>query len=224
MADPRWPGLRPPSLKTITHSGSRLSAKATDWLGQEARRGGLQTIKMYGMTEATARLSVLPAEDFPAHAGAVGRAVAGGGFEIDAGGQIVYHGPNVMMGYAESRADLSLGDQLQGRLETGDTGWLDECGRLTITGRLRRFAKILGLRLNLADMEDYLSGMVDAAIVSDDRRIVVYLALAPQTPIDALRAKFCAEFRLPPQTVDWRRLDRLPRAETGKVLYHQLAC
>ncbi len=224
MAGPRWPDLRPPALKAVTHSGSRIGAKAVQWLDEVTRQGTLDAFKMYGMTEGTARLSVLPSEDFPAHPYSVGRPVPGGAFEIEADGQIIYRGPNVMMGYAETRADLALGDQLQGRLETGDTGRLDEDGRLTVTGRLHRFAKILGLRLNLADMEDYLSRDGEAAVVSDDQRIVVYHTLAPEAPLGTLRASFCAEFRLPPQMVAWRRLERLPRAQSGKILYGELAC
>jgi acyl-CoA synthetase (AMP-forming)/AMP-acid ligase II len=222
MSDPRWMALRPPRLKTVTHSGSRLTSRIGQWLDEESRRSELSVFKMYGMTEATARMSVLPAKAFSAHAESVGLPVPGGAFEIDANGQVIYRGPNVMMGYAGTRTDLANEDQLRGRLETGDLGRLDEAGRLIITGRLQRFAKVLGLRQNLADMEDYLSRTVETAIVSDDQSIVVYHTLGAASLQESIKTKFCAEFRLPPQLVVWRRLDRLPRAESGKILYAQL--
>ena len=68
-------------------------------------------------------------------------------------GEIVYTGPNVMMGYAESRADLGLGDTHGDTLETGDLGYLDDEGFLFLTGRSKRIAKIAGLRISLDEVE-----------------------------------------------------------------------
>ncbi len=68
-------------------------------------------------------------------------------------GEVVYEGPNVMMGYTISRSDLSKGDELKGRLETGDLGRIDPEGFLTLTGRTKRFAKIAGYRFDLDVIE-----------------------------------------------------------------------
>ena len=71
---------------------------------------------MYGATEATARMAWLPpdlAEDHPA---SIGVAVPGGRLRLDESvddrpgvGELVYSGPNVMLGYATSPADLARG-------------------------------------------------------------------------------------------------------------------
>src|SRR5450759_5068080 len=45
-------------------------------------------------------------------------------------GEVVYRGPNVMLGYAEARADLVAGDVTGGVLHTGDLGRLDADGFL----------------------------------------------------------------------------------------------
>ena len=72
---------------------------------------------MYGQTEATARMSYLPAKDAIRKCGSMGIAIPGGKFRImedasteikepDTVGELVYSGPNVTMGYAECAADL----------------------------------------------------------------------------------------------------------------------
>ena len=81
---------------------------------------------MYGATEATARMAYLPphlAEDRP---DAIGVAIPGGhaaprrGRRRETGvGELVYSGPNVMLGYAEAPADLALG-RVVDELRTGD--------------------------------------------------------------------------------------------------------
>ena len=85
----------------------------------------------------------------------------GGRFDIrdgkpdDAGrtiGEVVYTGPNVMHGYASSAADLAAPDQHDQVLHTGDLGYLDD-GFLTITGRIKRIAKVFGVRVGLDDVE-----------------------------------------------------------------------
>lgn len=68
-------------------------------------------------------------------------------------GEIVYKGDNVMLGYAETLEDLSKGDELNGELLTGDLGYKDEDGFFYVTGRMKRFIKIFGLRINLDEVQ-----------------------------------------------------------------------
>ena len=71
---------------------------------------------MYGATEATARMAYLPPELAASRPSTIGRPIPGGSFTIepvdewadDAVGELVYRGPNVMMGYAHGPADLAL--------------------------------------------------------------------------------------------------------------------
>ena len=180
--------LAPPSLRTLTQAGGRLDpALVRHFHGVAAARGG-RLFVMYGQTEATARISVLSPDELPAHAGSVGRALPGGALAIDPDGEVIYRGPNVMMGYAEDRADLARGDELGGVLRTGDLGRLDADGRLWITGRVKRIAKVFGLRVNLDELEAWLRGQPDApvvaAIAGDDKLRVFVEGGAP----DALAA------------------------------------
>ena len=96
--------------------------------------------------------------------GLSGRALSGGSITIEAD-EIVYHGPNVMMGPALSRADLALGDAMNGRLATGDLGTLDAEGYLTITGRSQRFAKLFGQRVALDELYEEHQDRAEVALM-----------------------------------------------------------
>jgi len=81
-------------------------------------------------------------------------------------GELLYRGPNVMMGYAASREDLALGNVTGGVLSTGDMAYMDEDGFLFITGRTKRDAKLFGLRINLDEVESMLRIHGPVAVVS----------------------------------------------------------
>ena len=63
---------------------------------------------MYGQTEATARMAVLPPSLATTRPTAVGVPVPGSDVEV-VDGEIVFSGPGVMLGYADEPADLALG-------------------------------------------------------------------------------------------------------------------
>ncbi len=147
--------LAPPELRTFTQAGGRMEPAMILHFHRLATARGGRLFVMYGQTEATARIAILPAEDLPEHAGAAGRAIEGQ-LSIADDGEVIYRGPNVMLGYAERRAELARGDDLGGVLPTGDLGRLDDAGRLWITGRKKRIAKVFGMRLNLDELEAWL--------------------------------------------------------------------
>ena len=70
----------------------------------------------------------------------------------DGVGELVYTGPNVMMGYADAPADLARGPELT-ELRTGDLARQADDGLWEVCGRLDRHAKVFGLRLDLARLE-----------------------------------------------------------------------
>ena len=141
-----------PSLRKLTVSGDKLSTNLAQWLSTEFAQTGRAVYAMYGQTEAAGRICVLPSQDFRSKGGAVGYPVPGGNIAIGTGGEVIYSGPNVMMGYAHDRADLAQDDKLGGILPTGDLGYLDGDGCLYLTGRTGRIAKVYGKRVNLDDI------------------------------------------------------------------------
>jgi acyl-CoA synthetase (AMP-forming)/AMP-acid ligase II len=152
-----------PTLRQVTQAGGRLAPDRVRAYADLGRRDGWDLVVMYGQTEATARMAYLPPELAARHPGAIGRPIPGGSLRLEpvpespepGTGELVYSGPNVMMGYAERPADLAAGATL-GELRTGDLARVTD-GLYEIVGRRSRHAKLFGLRIDLDQVEDCLS-------------------------------------------------------------------
>lgn len=164
-----------PHLKVMTQAGGRLNKKLVRQFGEFALANNKRFYVMYGQTEAAPRMSYIPYDKVLKMADTIGIAIPNGELSIE-GDELVYRGANVMMGYAEYLEDLKKGDELGGVLQTGDTATVDEDGYFTITGRLKRFIKLFGLRINLDDVEKKLEEKIHIPLActgSDDKLIVV---------------------------------------------------
>ncbi|MGP3932489.1 AMP-binding protein [Nonomuraea sp. KM88] len=213
----RYDRAEHPALATFTQAGGRLSEELVKEFAAQADR----FFVMYGQTEATARIAVLPPDRLADKPGSAGLAIPGGRLTIDAG-EVVFHGPNVMMGYAETAADLARGDDLGGVLRTGDLGRLDPEGFLHITGRLKRIAKIFGVRVNLDDVERLLAASGPAAATSGDDRVTVWTEGLDAAGCAGLARRLGAELRVHWSGFDVRSVDRLPLLANGKIDYRAL--
>jgi acyl-CoA synthetase (AMP-forming)/AMP-acid ligase II len=204
-------------MRRLTQAGGRLPDDANAWLTALAARTGAELWKMYGMTEATARIAVLPPERLTDKPGSVGLAIEGGRIEIGPAREVIYRGPNVMMGYARSYADLALGDEMGGVIVSADRGRLDADGALYVEGRMDRTVKLMGLRIDLDDVENFMGP--DTAAVFDGERLRIFSADADLKPRAAALAR---KMRVPPHAVGVEALDALPRTGSGKVDYRAL--
>ena len=157
-----------PSLRYFTQAGGKLAPHLIEHFAIIAKNKGIDFFTMYGQTEATARISWLPADQVLSKIGSIGVAIPRGNITlesasgdligaIDTEGELIYQGDNVMMGYAESVQDLAREDQLKGILRTGDLAKMGVDGFYFITGRLKRFIKVFGNRVNLEEIELSLS-------------------------------------------------------------------
>ncbi|MET0492691.1 MAG: AMP-binding protein [Actinoplanes sp.] len=217
----RFDPARYPTLRTLTQAGGRLRPELVeDFAGRMAAVGGKLFI-MYGQTEATARMTVLPPERMADKPGSAGRAIPGGSLAI-ADGEVVYSGPNVMMGYAEAAADLARGDDLGGVLRTGDLGRLDDEGFLFITGRLKRIGKVFGVRVNLDDVERELAAHGAVAAVAGDDKLHVFVEGADESSALSLRRQLAGFLDTHFTGLDVRGIDALPLLPTGKIDYRSL--
>ncbi|MEZ5238806.1 MAG: AMP-binding protein [Microthrixaceae bacterium] len=208
-----------PSLRLLTQAGGHMEAERVRHFARMGARAGWELCVMYGQTEATARMAYLPPELAIERAGAVGVAVPGGELRIEpfegcepGTGEVVYSGPNVMMGYAHGAADLAKGPEL-GELRTGDIGLLARDGLLEIRGRLGRFAKVFGLRVDLDEVERHLHGESIEALCAESRGSI---ALATTGDADRARALVAERTGVPQRAVSAEHVQQLPRTANGK--------
>ncbi len=167
-----------PSLRVLTQAGGRLDELTKRAILNFAQAKGLRFYVMYGQTEAAPRISYVPPEALADNINSIGIAIPGGSLQLDSEtSELIYRGPNVMMGYAESPEDLGKDDELNGVLRTGDIGTLDERGFFSITGRLRRFVKLSGNRYGLDEIEVQLASLAKSniAVAGRDERLGIWI-------------------------------------------------
>ena len=196
---------------------------------------GQEFFVMYGQTEASPRMSYVPADRLIEKIESIGVSIPGGRFLLKdkmgntirtahEEGEIYYEGKNVMMGYAESVFDFGKGDIQGGILATGDVGYFDEDNFYYITGRLRRFIKLFGLRISLDAIDNWLNhqGVDGVSIGSDDLLQICFegVHFDKQTEIVVLLSK---EFKLNLNYIKAVSIDHIPRKNGGKVDFKALS-
>jgi len=216
--------LNVPTLRFITQAGGRMAPERVEQWVRRAERWGAKFYVMYGQTEATARMAYLPPEIARRRPSAIGRPIPGGCLELrpvdglpDDVGELVYRGPNVMLGYATTDADLALGATLT-ELPTGDIGRFHaDDGVFEIVGRRSRFAKPFGVRVDLDVLERELGRTyAEVAVGGDDERLVV---VAPGASAAVVSRRVSESIGLPGSLIAVDTTGPVPRTERGKIDY-----
>ncbi len=232
--------LRLPSLRQLTQAGGAMSPEARSWVRRAFPDAGF--FVMYGATEATARLTVLPPSEGVRKDGSIGLPIPGvtlrivdeGGADVPRGtvGHLIAHGDNISPGYLDDPARTAETFR-DGWLWTGDLAHQDEEGFTFLVGRAREMMKIGGRRASPRTVEDVVlqhpsvadcvaAGVPDP-LTGEACGLAVVLRDGRSLDDDTLR-RFC-HARLPSWLVPrvLLRLDRLPRNENGKVLRSHVA-
>ncbi len=219
-------------LRTMTQAGGAMSVDLRRQVHAFMDGRGGSFYVLYGQTEAAPRMTTLQHQDFPLAEESVGRPLPGCRIELadtdeTSAGEVVFTGPNVMMGYAEGRADLALGDVQDGRLLTGDIGRLDSAGRLFLVGRSKRFGKVHGLRVNLDEIEREANMVVPSAVVQREDRIRIYFEASGEENADAHNGKRLLEtvfgqFSIPRTSFEVTAIPKIPRTLRAKIDYRAL--
>lgn len=214
------------SLVAVTQAGGALAPALTAHFWRYFNEHGVRYFTMYGQTEASPRISYVPPERALDKLGSVGIAIPGGHLSIDEDvpgggeGELVYEGPNVSMGYAQSAADLADGDTFGGRLLTGDQAKIDADGFVTIVGRRKRFIKLSGISVNLDHAEAVLRGAgIDCRVVGRENLLVVCTTDADPA---AAQAALKANFDFHPSAVRVEHCETLPLTASEKPDYAEL--
>ena len=212
------------SLKTLTQAGGRLPPDLTDYFFDLSQELGWRFFVMYGQTEASPRISYVPPHMLASKAGSIGIAIPGQRLSLSEAGELLVEGPNVMMGYADCRADLSRGDEMEGCLATGDLARVDADGYYFLHGRLKRFIKIHGKRISLDDVENVLQAHLRRDVAAVGRDDMLSLYLTDGSDLQAAKAVLADLFHLHPTTFLTLTLPALPRTVSGKTDYASLEC
>ena len=228
----RFFNMNIPSLKYLTQAGGKLSYDLSFEIASKCVEKGIKFIVMYGQTEATARMSYLPAEHSIDKCGSMGIAIPGGEFwlqnddgeviiESDTVGELVYRGDNVTLGYAQCKSDLALSDERNGLLVTGDMAKRDIDGFYSIVGRKKRFIKIFGSRVNLDETERLLQdkGYSCACCGIDDKMLIFTENRGKEEEIHKLLSSL---LNLNMTAFAVKCISAIPKNESGKTLYTQL--
>lgn len=123
---------------------------------------GIRVLEGYGVTECAPVISVNT--PMASAKGTVGRFVPDMEYRlitvpgVDAGGQLIVKGPNVMAGYLKAdKPGLLQPTEFEGSAgwyDTGDIVDVDDAGFIRILDRVKRFAKIAGEMVSLTVVED----------------------------------------------------------------------
>jgi acyl-CoA synthetase (AMP-forming)/AMP-acid ligase II len=224
-----------PHLRHVQQAGGRLAAPLIQELRQ-ALPTHTRVFVMYGATEATARLTYLPPERLDEKLGSIGVPIPdvriqvcdeqGQERPLGETGELVASGPNIAQGYDD---DHEKSQRLRdGKLFTGDLGYVDADGYFWLLSRKADFIKSFGFRISPREIEDVIVALpqvleVAVAGIKDEEAgeaVAAYVVPAPEQVLTADMVRQHCLTHLPnhkvPQLVEIR--DELPKNGAGKVL------
>jgi len=223
-----------PTLRYFTQAGGKLSEEFIKHFNEYALNNDKKFFVMYGQTEATARITYVPFEKLSKKIGSIGISIPGGelkimndGVEINNPseiGEIVYKGDNVMLGYAETLEDLSKGDELNGELLTGDLGYKDEDGFFYVTGRMKRFIKIFGLRINLDEVQKMVENhfKISVACTGKDELLKILVHSDDHLTEVKVKEEVMKMYKLNFKSLIVKSATEIPTSSSGKYDYKKI--
>jgi acyl-CoA synthetase len=206
-------------------------------LAEAADDVGMQPMRSWGMTECPVVTASSRFDPREVRCGTDGRIVPGcevrvvdtDGGELGPGGigELWVRGPQRALGYLDPVHTKEAFDD-DGWFRTGDLGFVDDEGVLTMTGRVKEIINRGGEKLSGREIEDALTrhpGVADAAVVPaphprlGEQPAAFVLANGESPPTADDLAAFLRSNGLATQKIPrvWRFVDELPRTASGKV-------
>ncbi len=202
---------------------------------------GIGLFNMYGLTEVSGRLCVLPPADLDLKVGSVGRpigdmrVVARRGDLTEAApgeqGELFVTGSLLMQGYLDE-AEITAKTLTEHGLKTGDFGKVDESGAVWIAGRKDDIIKRGGEKVSIIHVQEALQGLgrfADVAVVAAPDEILGHVPVAfvvPREPEGFRASRLLRELRgvLPSTALPSRviAVQAIPRTGSGKAIRAEL--
>jgi long-chain acyl-CoA synthetase len=216
--------LKLKSLKFCTQAGGKLNTSIIKSIVNKFLKLNKKFFVMYGQTEASPRMTYADEKDLIKYPETVGRPIPGGKIFIKdlkkKIGEICYIGKNVFHGYATKRGDLSNLKKIS-ILRTGDIGYVKK-GLLFVTGRISRFEKIYGVRINLDNLEKYLNNLnIPCKCIYNKNKIFIFVTKSKinENKIKILIKK---DFEISINTIVFRTIKKIPYNNNKKIDYKKL--
>jgi acyl-CoA synthetase (AMP-forming)/AMP-acid ligase II len=157
-------GARPAGAEHLRFIRSCSAALPPQMMADLEERFGAPVLEAYGMTEAAHQMASNPLPPGARKPGSVGRGTAvsiaildeaGNLLPSGATGEVSIKGPNVFSGY-ESNAEANASSFSQGWFRTGDQGYLDSEGYLTLVGRIKELINRGGEKISPREIDEAL--------------------------------------------------------------------
>jgi acyl-CoA synthetase (AMP-forming)/AMP-acid ligase II len=202
---------------------------------------GIRLFNMYGLTEVSGRLCILPPAELAVRVGSVGRPI--GDMRVVARrddlteaapgeqGELYVTGSLLMLGYLDE-PEISAQTLTEQGLKTGDFGKVDESGAVWIAGRKDDIIKRGGEKVSIIHVQEALQGIgrfADVAVVAAPDEILGHVPVAfvvPNDPDGFRASKLLRELRgvLPSTSLPSRviAVEAIPRTGSGKAIRAEL--
>ena len=227
-----------PDLRYVVSGGAPCPTSVME----ELDRRGFVYLQGYGLTETAPGGTLMPITDWKRKFGSVGKAAPFVDLRVvrDSGatcapreiGEVQFRGPNVFAGYWNLPDATSEAFTEDGWFRSGDLGYLDDEGFLTLVDRKKDMVITGGENVYSAEVEDVLfshPAVAEAAIIGvpDERwgeAVCAVVVLRPNASatadeLTALCRSRLAKYKTPRYVVF---VNALPRNAAGKVLKRQL--
>jgi len=232
-------GTRPSGSEQLRFIRSCSAALAPQTMADIEEKFGVPILEAYGMTEAAHQMASNPLPPGARKAGSVGCGTAveiailnKAGEVLPQGeiGEVSIKGANVFGGY-EGNAEANAESFSNGWFRTGDQGYLDSEGYLTLVGRIKELINRGGEKISPREIDEALLthpavaeavcfGIADRVYGEEVAAAVVLKAPATEAELIAHCRSSLSEFKCP-KTI--YIVEEIPRTATGKIQRRNVA-
>lgn len=230
---------RPHRLRFWVSSGDHLPVTVVEKLAMVLP--GVSLFNMYGLTEVSGRLCILPPTEIERRSGSVGRPIAdmsvvvrrpdGAPAEQGESGELFVSGSLLMQGYL-GEPEITAAALGEHGFRTGDFGRVDADGYVWVEGRKDDIIKRGGEKVSITQVQQALQGLgrfADVAVIAAPDDFLGHVPVAFVVPLDAQAFKPSRVLRdlrgvLPPAALPGRLIAAaaIPRTGSGKAIRSQL--
>jgi acyl-CoA synthetase (AMP-forming)/AMP-acid ligase II len=235
----RAKGARPAGAEQLRFIRSCSAALSPQTMSDIESTFGVPILEAYGMTEAAHQMASNPLPPAARKAGSVGRGTQveiaildneGNVLEPATIGEVSIKGPNVFGGY-EGNPSANAESFSNGWFRTGDQGYLDDDGYLTLVGRIKELINRGGEKISPREIDDALLthpavaeavcfGVPDRVYGEGVAAAVVLKGEATEKELISHCRSSLSDFKCPTTIYI---MESIPRTATGKIQRRNVA-